>query len=138
MQRLSALIILLFVNALFWACFEQAGNSLNFFAKDHVGQKGFFKFEWFQSVNPVYIILLAPVFAWLWVFLAKKNRNPSIPAKFGLGLIQKGCKLLAGDGDDLVIPKLLVDLVDLHVVKSLSARDCEPSRRQSRFRCWPP
>lgn len=90
LQRLTALIILLFVNALFWACFEQAGNSLNFFAQDHVGAKGFFKFEWFQSVNPVYIIAIAPVFAWLWVYLSKRNKNPSIPAKFGLGLIQVG------------------------------------------------
>ncbi|MFT4512794.1 MAG: POT family proton-dependent oligopeptide transporter [Planctomycetota bacterium] len=89
-QRLTALIILLFVNALFWACFEQAGNSLNFFAQDHVGEQGGFKFEWFQSVNPVYIIAIAPVFAWLWVYLAKRNKNPSIPAKFGLGLIQVG------------------------------------------------
>jgi POT family proton-dependent oligopeptide transporter len=89
-QRLTALIILLFVNALFWACFEQAGNSLNFFAQDHVGEQGGFKFEWFQSVNPVYIIAIAPVFAWLWVYLSKRNKNPSIPAKFGLGLIQVG------------------------------------------------
>ena len=90
LQRIFALIILLFINALFWACFEQAGNSLNFFAQDHIGQQGFFKFEWFQSVNPVYIIALAPVFAWLWVYLARTNKNPSIPAKFGLGLIQVG------------------------------------------------
>ncbi|MBL8728538.1 MAG: peptide MFS transporter [Planctomycetes bacterium] len=90
LQRISALIILLFVNALFWACFEQAGNSLNFFAQDHVGKKGLFEFEYFQSVNPVYIILLAPVFAWLWVWLARTNRNPSIPTKFGLGLVQVG------------------------------------------------
>jgi POT family proton-dependent oligopeptide transporter len=90
LQRITALIVLLFVNALFWACFEQAGNSLNFFAKDHVGQQGFFKFEWFQSVNPIYIVALAPVFAWLWVWLAARNRNPSIPTKFGMGLVQVG------------------------------------------------
>ncbi len=90
MQRILALIALLFVNALFWACFEQAGNSLNFFAQDHVGNFGAFQFEWFQSVNPVYIITLAPVFAWLWVWLDRTNRNPSIPTKFGLGLIQVG------------------------------------------------
>ena len=89
-QRILALVILLFVNALFWACFEQAGNSLNFFAKGHVGQQGFFKFEWFQSVNPIYIIALAPVFAWLWVWLDRRKKNPSIPSKFGLGLIQVG------------------------------------------------
>lgn len=90
LQRTFALFILLFVNSLFWACFEQAGNSLNFFAQDHVGEHGFFKFEYFQSVNPSYIILLAPVFAWLWVWLDQRRKNPSIPTKFGLGLIQVG------------------------------------------------
>ncbi len=90
LQRTFALFILLFVNSLFWACFEQAGNSLNFFAKDHVGTKGWFQFEYFQSVNPSYIILLAPVFAWLWVWLDRRRLNPSIPTKFGLGLIQVG------------------------------------------------
>lgn len=90
LQRITALIVLLFVNALFWACFEQAGNSLNFFAKDHVGEQFGFKFEWFQSVNPVYIIAFAPVFAWLWVWLEVRKRNPSIPTKFGLGLVQVG------------------------------------------------
>lgn len=90
LQRTFALFILLFVNSLFWACFEQAGNSLNFFAQDHVGQKGWFKFEYFQSVNPLYIIALAPVFAWLWVWLDRRSKNPSIPTKFGLGLLQVG------------------------------------------------
>ena len=71
-------------------CGDCDGNSLNFFAQDHVGNFGAFQFEWFQSVNPVYIITLAPVFAWLWVWLDRTNRNPSIPAKFGLGLIQVG------------------------------------------------
>jgi POT family proton-dependent oligopeptide transporter len=83
LQRITALIVLLFANALFWACFEQAGNSLNFFAQNHVGNREIFGvtflFEWFQSVNPVYIVLFGPVFAWLWVWLARRNLNPSIP-----------------------------------------------------------
>lgn len=90
LQRIFALLVLLCVNALFWACFEQAGNSLNFFAQDHVGNVGIFQFEFFQSVNPIYIVLLAPMFAWLWVWLDQRQRNPSIPTKFGLGLVQVG------------------------------------------------
>ena len=42
---------------------------------------------WFQSINSIFIILFAPVFAWVWVWLAQRNLNPSTPAKFGLGLI---------------------------------------------------
>ncbi len=95
-DRMFALLILLFANTIFWSCFEQAGNSLNFFARDYVRMPHIdlwfsdfdFLFEWFQSVNPVFIVALGPVFAWLWVTLARKNANPSIPAKFGLGLIQ--------------------------------------------------
>ncbi|MEZ5964695.1 MAG: peptide MFS transporter [Planctomycetota bacterium] len=102
-DRIFALIVLLVANSFFWACFEQAGNSLNFFAEAHVGNKVIigdptdvpnaslvFYFGWFQSVNSVFIILLAPLFAWLWVWLARRNMNPSIPAKFGLGLLQVG------------------------------------------------
>ncbi|MFK7741486.1 MAG: peptide MFS transporter [Planctomycetota bacterium] len=90
LQRMFALIILLFANSTFWACFEQAGNSLNFFAKDHIGPHGAFDPVVFQSVNPLYIILLGPVFAWLWVWLDRRRKNPSIPLKFGLGLLQVG------------------------------------------------
>lgn len=90
LQRMFALFILLFVNSLFFACFEQAGNSLNFFAKGHIGKQGWFDPVHFQAVNPLYIILLGPVFAWLWVWLTKRNKNPSIPTKFGLGLVQVG------------------------------------------------
>jgi POT family proton-dependent oligopeptide transporter len=95
LHRMFALLILLLANALFWSCFEQAGNSLNFFAQAHVGNKDLpggltFYFEWFQSVNPIYIVLLAPLFAWLWIRLDRGGMNPSIPAKFGLGLAQVG------------------------------------------------
>jgi dipeptide/tripeptide permease len=215
MQRIFALIILLLLNIVFWASFEQAGNSLNFFARDQVklksaerfplgGTRGFpvevtpttvtldaeFKreetttlaitypskenvnkrldasaeipagtyaartpipavlvdkdkrpvagevgaavaeaaaatlrakqaaagpkdaldqakkeaaqktvdyvvgpvrpFEWFQSVNAIFIVLLGPVFTWLWAWLHRRNANPSIPFKFGLGLVQVG------------------------------------------------
>src|SRR5690606_23664593 len=46
--------------------------------------------SWYQSANPLYIILLSPFFAWLWVALGRRNLDPSAPAKFGLGLVQLG------------------------------------------------
>jgi proton-dependent oligopeptide transporter, POT family len=99
-QRIFALLALLLANTVFWSAFEQAGNSLNFFARDYVHmvempwsetkngvtKPAEFQFEWFQSVNSLFIILLGPVFAWLWVFLDRRHRNPSIPAKFGFGV----------------------------------------------------
>ena len=93
-QRIYALILLLLCNIVFWASFEQAGNSLNFFARDHINAltlgKWAMPFEWFQSVNAIFIVGLGPVFAWLWVWLDRRGANPSIPFKFGIGLVQVG------------------------------------------------
>lgn len=95
LQRYIAMLILFFANACFWALFEQAGSSLNFFAREYVTpvlgsmeswQAGGFGI--FQSLNPLYILLFAPLFAALWPWLDKRNMNPSIPRKFALGLIQ--------------------------------------------------
>jgi POT family proton-dependent oligopeptide transporter len=86
------MLILFVANVLFWALFEQAGSSLNFLAQDFVRMPDVSilgwtpTFEVFQSVNPVFIILLAPVFASLWIKLDKADWNPSIPRKFAYGL----------------------------------------------------
>lgn len=92
-QRVGVIIILFVGAAMFWSGFEQAGSSLNLFAERHT-DRIFFGWEmpasWLQSINPLFIITLAPFFAWFWVFLARRNLNPSIPAKFALGLIQLG------------------------------------------------
>jgi POT family proton-dependent oligopeptide transporter len=95
-DRIFALLILLSCNVIFWASFEQAGNSLNVFAANHIHHMRIDMFDWtmlaedFQAVNAIGIVVLGPVFAALWVKLARANLNPSIPAKFGLGLIQVG------------------------------------------------
>jgi len=95
-DRIFALLILLACNVMFWASFEQAGNSLNIFAANHIHHLRIDMFDWtmlaedFQSVNAIGIVILGPVFAAMWVKLAKAGNNPSIPAKFGLGLIQVG------------------------------------------------
>jgi POT family proton-dependent oligopeptide transporter len=73
-DRYIAMLILFFANILFWALFEQAGSSLNFFARDFVSSP--FRFELFQSFNALFIILLAPVFASLWPLLDRKNVDP--------------------------------------------------------------
>jgi POT family proton-dependent oligopeptide transporter len=89
-KRTLALIILLMGCAMFWSGFEQAGSSMNLFA-DRYTQLEFswitIPSTWLQSVNSLFIITFAPVFAWLWVALARRNLNPSTPAKFGFGLL---------------------------------------------------
>jgi POT family proton-dependent oligopeptide transporter len=93
LHRYIAMLILFGANACFWALFEQAGSSMNFLARDFVNlDTGLFTihFAAFQSANPVFILLLAPLFAALWPKLDKANLNPSIPRKFALGLVQVG------------------------------------------------
>jgi len=83
--------------AIFWAGFEQAGSSFNLFAKNYTDRMIFswqMPASWFQSLNAIFIILLAPFFAALWVRLARKNLNPSLPLKLALGLIQLGLGFL--------------------------------------------
>lgn len=89
-KRVIVIIALFFGAAMFWSGFEQAGSSLNIFADRYtVLDVGSFAIPstWFQSLNAAFIVMFAPVYAWMWVALAKRNLNPSIPLKFGLGLV---------------------------------------------------
>ncbi|MCU1293693.1 MAG: amino acid/peptide transporter, partial [Bryobacterales bacterium] len=87
-RRLLAVLILFMAACAFWANYEQAGSTLNLFAKRNTSLTflGFtYPASWFQSLNSLFIMLLAPFFAWLWIKLGSKD--PSSPAKFAGGLI---------------------------------------------------
>ncbi len=92
-DRIFAAMFLIIGSVLFWALFEQAGSSLNLFTDRYVDRAGV-SASIFQSINPIYIIMLAPLFAGLWTWLGKKGLEPSTPAKFGLALIQLGAGFL--------------------------------------------
>ncbi|MGQ0701920.1 MAG: peptide MFS transporter [Gemmatimonadales bacterium] len=86
-RRLVVIVVLFLGASVFWSAFEQAGSSLNLFAERETRTSVLgmsFPASWFQSVNAVLIVLLAPVAAWLWVKLGK--HDPSSPAKFAFGL----------------------------------------------------
>ena len=91
------IVVLFITSAVFWSGFEQAGSSLNLFA-DRYTDRMVFGFEipasWFQSLNPFYIVVLAPVFAAVWVKLARRQLDPSMPGKFAIGLFILGLGLL--------------------------------------------
>lgn len=94
-DKVVAMLVIFTFNVLFWCFFEQAGSSFNFLADKIVDRDlGGWEFPtaWFQSVNSVAIITLAPILAWLWVRMGRAN--PSIPRKFGLGLIFNGMAFL--------------------------------------------
>jgi proton-dependent oligopeptide transporter, POT family len=88
-ERMFAILFLIALNPLFWGLFEQAGGSMNLFTDRFVDRSGV-PASIFQSINPIYIVLLGPIFAAVWVWLGKRGKEPSAPAKFGLALLQMG------------------------------------------------
>ncbi len=94
-QRVGVCAVLFLGAAMFWSGFEQAGSSMNLFARDWTDRM-FLGSEitagTLQAVNPLFIILLAPVMGALWVWLG--SRSPSIPIKFGYGLVLLGAGFL--------------------------------------------
>jgi POT family proton-dependent oligopeptide transporter len=99
-NRIIVIYIIAFFVIFFWSAFEQAGASLTLFA-DQQTDRAIFGWEmpasYFQSVNPLAIIILAPLFAVLWGFLGKRNREPASPIKqaFGLFLLAVGYLIIA-------------------------------------------
>jgi len=94
-KRLAAVVVFFAFASIFWGAYEQAGSTLNLFADKYTRLSVFgfsFPSSWFQSVPAVFVILLAPVFAWLWVRLGPKE--PSSPAKFAIGLFFVGIAFL--------------------------------------------
>ncbi len=117
-DRIFAALFLIITSIVFWALFEQAGSSLNLFTDRHVDRGGV-PASVFQSINAIYIILLAPVFATLWTLLGRKGLEPSAPFKFGLGVVQVGLGFLvlvwgaASVGVDVPTPVIFIFLIYL-------------------------
>lgn len=91
-EKVGVILMLFLASAIFWAGFEQAGSSFNLFAERYTDRWiAWLRYdvpaEWFQTLGPVFVISLAPLFAVLWVALARAGREPSIPVKFGMALI---------------------------------------------------
>jgi POT family proton-dependent oligopeptide transporter len=95
--RLIAIFVLFAASALFWSIYEQAGSTMNLFADRNTNRSipGFaqpFPAGWFQSLPPLFVIAIAPLFAWLWVKLGE--HNPSSAIKFSIGLLFAGLSFL--------------------------------------------
>jgi POT family proton-dependent oligopeptide transporter len=96
-KRVIALYVVFFFVVFFWMAFEQAGSSLNLFADRYTDlTAGTFAIPstWFQSLNPLFILLLAPVFALMWMRLAAKGREPPTALKMVIGLFLLGVGFL--------------------------------------------
>ncbi len=113
-DRIIVLIILMFFNIVFWACFEQAGTSLTLFAERNI-DRDIFGWEMgsatTQFFNPFFILIFGSIFSVMWVKLSQMKKNPSIPAKFGLGIMQLGLGyLVVLVGNMFVSPEYLLPL----------------------------
>ncbi len=123
-QRLGVIFWLFLLIAVFWSGFEQAGTSLNLFAEASVNRDIFgwlMPASFLQSVNPVFIIIFAPIFGSMWVWLDKKKSNPNLPLKAGFGLIflSVGFFVIAwgaanASPDNLISPSWLIVTYFLH------------------------
>ena len=117
-ERIFAILFLIALNPIFWGLFEQAGGSLSLYTDRYVDRAGV-PTSLFQSINPIYIVLLAPLFAGLWQWLGKRGLEPSAPAKFGLALVQVGLGFLVfvwganSVGPEVLTPVLFVFLIYL-------------------------
>jgi proton-dependent oligopeptide transporter, POT family len=123
-KRIIAIAVLFVAASIFWSVFEQAGSTLNLFADRATNNSVFgyqFPSSWFQSVQPLGIVILAPVFAWIWLSLGP--RDPSSTTKFSLALIAVGASFLilvpaslAAAGGSKVSPLWLTTTYTLHAV----------------------
>jgi POT family proton-dependent oligopeptide transporter len=89
--KLAAIVVFFIASAMFWSAFEQAGSTLSLFAQRNTRLAIFswdFPASWFQSLNSIFLVILAPVFAAMWIRMGK--REPSTTTKFAFGLIFVG------------------------------------------------
>ena len=90
-KKKIVMIFILFIGAsLFWSGFDQGGSSFNIFAKEYTDRIIFgweYPASWLQVLNPILVVILSPFMAYLWIFLGKRMLDPSLPFKFGMGLI---------------------------------------------------
>ncbi|POZ62763.1 peptide MFS transporter [Chromobacterium alticapitis] len=129
-QRLAVILIVSAFVIFFWSAFEQAGASLTFFAEEQTNRNlmGYvIPASFFQSINPISVVLFAPIFAWIWTKLGNKGMEPSSPAKMALGLffLAIGYLVIAFGVDGLqpgvkVSMLWLVSLYMLHTFGELS------------------
>ena len=89
-KKIILIMLLFFGAAFFWSGFDQAGSSFNIFAKEYTDRLVFgweYPASWLQVLNPILVVILSPFMAYIWFFLGKRMLDPSLPFKFGLGLI---------------------------------------------------
>ncbi|MDI3390445.1 oligopeptide:H+ symporter [Streptomyces sp. B-S-A8] len=129
-KRMSAYVWFFVVAAVFWGIYDQTGSTLSLFAKESTANTLFgfdFPSSWFQSLNPLYVMALAPVFAAVWVVLNKRGKEPSTISKFANGVFLIGISFFvmmlaqaAASGDAKVTPLWLCSVYLIQTVGELT------------------
>ncbi len=128
-QRIWVILILLLFTTVFWTFFELAGSALNLFTARNVNKTMLgteLTTTFFQAINPLFIMIFAPIYSWMWIQLARANREPAAPYKFSAGLLLLGLGFLAletGNGSaalGLVPAIFLITLYLLHTLGELT------------------
>ncbi|NJN26256.1 MAG: peptide MFS transporter [Cyclobacteriaceae bacterium] len=128
-SRVFVIIVLAVFNVIFWSGFEQAGGTFNLFAEantDRLVMGWDVPASWFQAINAIFIVMLAPLFSMLWMRLAEMGKNPRTPYKFAFGLLLMGLGFVVMTGAQnnadtglLVSPLWLVGVYFLHTAGEL-------------------
>ena len=116
-------------HVIFWSGFEQAGGTFNLFAQENTNRMVFgwdVPASWFQALNPVFIVILAPLFSMLWIKLSEIGNNPRTPYKFSFGLLLVGIGFIVmtgaqnkADAGLMVSPLWLIGVYFLHTAGEL-------------------
>ncbi|MGW0366554.1 peptide MFS transporter [Streptomyces sp. NPDC002990] len=128
-SKMNGYIWFFIAAAVFWMIYDQGGSTLAAFAETKSANSVFgfdFPSTWFQSLNPLFVMALAPVFAWLWLWLARKNQEPNTIVKFAMALVLVGGSFfvfvvpmsMAGDGTK-VSPLWLVSIYMIQTIAEL-------------------
>lgn len=130
-DRLKVIVIMMLFNIFFWAGFEQAGSSISLYTDRFINRElgdWTIPTSWFQSVNPLFIVLLGPVFTVLWTWLGKRDKEPNTIIKMGLGMILLGVGFFlmigaalerGGDSADTAIKANLMWLIGTYLIHTM-------------------
>lgn len=130
-NRITVILVLILFVTFFWMGFSQASSSFNLYTRDFINRKIFnweVPTEFFQSVNPLLILILGAPASALWLYLAKKGKDPSIPVKMGLGMLVLGIGFLfmvaavmqrGGDNTNPAVKASLIFLVMTYLFNTI-------------------
>lgn len=137
-DRTRVILILVLFCVFFWAGFEQAGSSMTLYTEKFINRTLFgfnIPTSWFMSINPLFIVLFAPLFSLLWMWLNRRGREPSVPVKMGMGMILLGigfllmfvaCVQRGGNNPDVTVKANLLFLVGAYLLHTFGELSLSP------------